>query len=280
MKGAIAAFLAALLDLQAQQARCPAMGILITGDEEGRGTYGTRWMLEHLGQACSKVERVLVGEPSARQQTGDQIKIGRRGSLHLDCRCMDAPKHIAYADAQDNLVHRVARFLSQAQALTWDEGCSDFPPTVMQVYGLSAESLAENVTPSSCRLQVNFRFHPSNNPDALVEAFKALLAEHAIEIQSLEARCSAQPFYTPSGPWRDEVLRAVASVRGDVPDVSTSGGTSDGRFFSQGPAQVIELGLPGSSIHQVNESVSETDLKALCLMYSTLLRGIGVNKKG
>jgi succinyl-diaminopimelate desuccinylase len=274
MKGGIAAFMAAMRLVYDDQQKLPSMGIMLTGDEEGPATYGTVSIIKAIADKMQSIKYVLIAEPTAEEKTGDTIKVGRRGSLHLGFNIHYPGKHIAYAQYEDNLLHRLSKVLSACENKKWDQGYPEFPETGMQVYELNATSIAENVTASEAKLRLNFRFNPASNPDSLLAQMIEMIEAEHLNIVDTNVSCSGMPFYSPQGPLRQCLQSAICQVTGKKANISTGGGTSDGRFLASEGVEIIELGLPRRSIHQANESVSMTDLVELMQIFESVLRSL------
>jgi len=248
-----------------------SIALLITSDEEGPSVDGTRRVVEALKMRDTHIDWCIVGEPSAEQQTGDTIKIGRRGSLSGHLVVHGVQGHVAYPQRAENPVHSVAPALAELAARVWDQGNEYFQPTSFQVSNLNAGTGAANVIPGELRADFNLRYAPVQDAAGLQRAVEEILQRHGVR-HTLEWRHSAAPFYTPPGRLATAVCAAVKAVSGLVPVLATSGGTSDGRFIAPAGAEVVELGVPNASIHKVDECVRLSDIDALHAMYAQLLR--------
>ena len=248
-----------------------SIALLITSDEEGPSVDGTRRVVEALKMRDTHIDWCIVGEPSAEQQTGDTIKIGRRGSLSGHLVVHGVQGHVAYPQRAENPVHSVAPALAELAARVWDQGNEHFQPTSFQIANITAGTGALNVIPGELRADFNLRYAPVQNAAGLQRAVEEILQRHGVR-HTLEWRHSAAPFYTPPGRLATAVCAAVKAVSGLVPVLATSGGTSDGRFIAPAGAEVVELGVPNASIHKVDECVRLSDIDALHAMYAQLLR--------
>lgn len=272
MKSSIACFMVAVKQFLNQYPDAKgSIGLLITSDEEGPAVNGTVKVIETLEARPEKFDYCLVGEPSSDQTLADTIKNGRRGSISGHLTIKGKQGHIAYPHLARNPVHEVAAALAELAEKTWDQGNDYFPPTSFQVSNMHAGTGATNVIPGDCEIDFNFRFSTEQTPDTLKQAVHELLDRHPLEYD-LQWSLSGLPFITPSdGQLIQAVSKAVTSVIGTPPKLSTSGGTSDGRFIAPTGAQVIELGPLNATIHQINECVSCADLEKLTQIYTEIL---------
>lgn len=271
MKGGIAAFVTAVERLLARQSSLTGrIALLITSDEEGPAIDGTVRVVEWLDQQGIYPEWCLVGEPSSRDQLGDVIKNGRRGSLNGRLTVMGQQGHIAYPHLADNPIHRAAPFLAELTAIEWDQGNDHFPQTRCQISNIHAGTGASNVIPGELVIDFNFRFGTASSAEGLQQRVEALLQQHAINYR-LEWHLSGGPFVTEPGPLLAAAQQAVQQQCGISAEVNTSGGTSDGRFIARLGTQVIELGLLNATIHQIDERVAIADLDRLSAIYEQML---------
>ena len=250
-----------------------SIAFLLTSDEEGPSVDGTRRVAELLRERGERIDWCLVGEPSSESSIGDTIKVGRRGSLSGRLTVHGVQGHVAYPQLADNPVHSFTPALAELIARTWDEGSEQFPPTTFQISNLNAGTGAPNVIPGELKARFNLRYSPVQTLAGLKQTVEEILRRHGVRY-TLEWFVSGEPFYTPPGPLSRAVGAAVAEVRGAEPRLSTSGGTSDGRFIAPLGAQVVELGVVNASIHKVNECVAVADLEALQRMYFNVLRNL------
>lgn len=271
MKGSLAAMVTACEAFIAQYpSHRGSVGFLITSDEEGPSIDGTVKVVEHLQARGETIDLCLVGEPSSRERLGDVIKNGRRGSLNGKLTVHGKQGHVAYPQLASNPIHRCAPALAELAAIEWDQGNEFFPPTSFQVSNIHAGTGAENVVPGELQLMFNLRYSTQLDAPGIRERVHAVLDKHHLDY-SLEWRLSGQPFLTPAGELVAAARDAIRELTGIDTELSTSGGTSDGRFIAPTGAQVVELGPVNATIHQVNECVSVDDLEMLSAMYRRIL---------
>ncbi len=242
------------------------IAFLITSDEEGPSVDGTRRVVEVLRERKETIDWCLVGEPSSESALGDTIKIGRRGSLSGRLTVHGIQGHIAYPQFADNPVHAVAPALAELAARTWDRGNEHFQPTTFQVSNISAGTGAPNVVPGELKARFNLRFSTEQTVDGLKAVVEELLRRHRVR-HSLEWFVSGLPFLTVPGELSQAAIRAAQEQLQITPKLSTSGGTSDGRFIAPMGAQVIEIGVINETIHKVNECVLVADIDRLHRIY-------------
>ena len=250
-----------------------SIAFLITSDEEGPSVDGTKRVVETLMARGDRIDWCIVGEPSSESQTGDMIKIGRRGSLSGRLTVHGVQGHIAYPHLAENPVHTLAPALAELAAHVWDQGDEHFQPTSFQVSNLNAGTGAPNVIPGELKARFNLRYSPAQTLDGLKRSVEAILTRHKVRY-TLDWHLSGEPFYTRPGQLVASVSAAVKKVGNLDPVLSTSGGTSDGRFIALMGAQIVELGVPSPTIHKVNESVRIADIDALHAMYLQSLRNL------
>ncbi len=277
MKGSLAAMVTAC---EAFVARHPAhkgsIGFLITSDEEGPSVNGTVKVVEHLEARGEKIDWCLVGEPSSSRTVGDVIKNGRRGSLNGRLIVHGQQGHVAYPQLADNPVHRAAPALAALVAIEWDQGNAHFPPTTFQIANIHAGTDAENIIPGELDVQFNLRFSTEITEQQIRERITGLLDKHGLDYE-LHWRLSGNPFLTPAGELVDAARRAIHDVMGFDTELSTSGGTSDGRFIAPTGAQVVELGPVNATIHKVDECVEVEALDKLALIYQNIMQRLLTN---
>ena len=247
-----------------------SIAFLITSDEEGRARDGTLKVIETLTARGEKIDWCVIGEPSSLAELGDVVRIGRRGSLSgmLDVRGVQG--HVAYPHLADNPIRRFAPVLAELHGIVWDDGNEFFPPTSFQVVNIQSGVGAPNVTPAQLSARFNFRYSTEWDHHGLKERVHAILDAHDIDYE-LRWHLSGKPFLTQPGRLIDAVSQAVEEHRGRAPELSTGGGTSDGRFISPAGADVVELGPISASIHKVDEHVRLEDVGTLALMYQRIL---------
>ncbi len=269
MKGAIAAFVVAAGRHVARHAgRSGRLSLIITGDEEGPATFGTAPMLEWLEANDLVPDLCLVGEPTSRL-LGDTIKVGRRGSLNAWITVHGAQGHVAYPDQADNPVTRLVALLAALKARVLDTGSAWFQPSNLEITDIAVGNPATNIIPAEARARLNIRFNDCHRGADLEAWLRATVADHAPTAR-VEVRISGEAFLTEPGALSGTVAAAITAVTGRVPELSTSGGTSDARFIRR-LCPVVEFGLPGASMHKVDESVAVADLAALADIYDGVL---------
>jgi len=274
MKSGLAAMLTATEQFIAESPKhSGTIAFLITSDEEGPSVDGTKRVVETLIERGQRIDWCIVGEPSSEIVTGDTIKIGRRGSLSGRLTVHGVQGHIAYPQLADNPVHAFAPALAELCSCSWDQGNEHFQPTSFQVSNLNAGTGAPNVIPGELKARFNLRFSPVQSVAGLKAAVEEILKRRGVRY-TLDWHLSGEPFYTQQGKLLNAVTAAVQTVRGQPPALSTSGGTSDGRFIARMGAEVVELGVPNPTIHKVNECVRLSDIDALHAIYLQSLRNL------
>lgn len=272
MKGSLAAMVTAVGEfVQSHPRHKGSIAFLITSDEEGIAVDGTRRVTETLQARGEIIDYCVVGEPSSSKTLGDTIKHGRRGSLTGRLVVRGKQGHVAYPQLADNPIHRLAPVLAELCAIEWDKGNGDFPPTSFQISNLNAGTGADNVIPGSADLLFNLRYSTELDAEVIQQRVEAVLNRYGLDYQ-LDWRHSGAPFLTSRGELIEAAVEAIREVTGTTAQLSTAGGTSDGRFIAPTGAQVVELGPINASIHQVNEHVSVAELDQLSLIYQVLLR--------
>ncbi len=271
MKGSLAAMVTACeVFIAAHPEHKGAIGFLITSDEEGPSINGTVKVVEQLVRQGEKIDLCLVGEPSSNRQLGDVIKNGRRGSLNGRLTVRGKQGHVAYPQLANNPIHLAAPILTELATIKWDQGNAHFPPTSFQISSIQAGTGAENVIPGELEVMFNLRYSTELNEQMIRQRIHAVLDGHALDY-SLDWRLSGEPFLTPAGELVDAARAAIREVTGIDTELSTSGGTSDGRFIAPTGAQVVELGPVNATIHQVNECVAVDALGQLAKIYQRIL---------
>ncbi len=274
MKSGLAAMITATEEfVRAHDDHRGSITYLITSDEEGPSVDGTKRVMQTLAERGEQIDWCLVGEPSSEQSIGDTVKVGRRGSLSGRLTVHGVQGHVAYPQLAENPVHTLAPALAELTRRVWDEGTEHFQPTTFQVSNLNAGTGAPNVIPGELKARFNLRYSPAQTLEALKSVVEEILRRHGVRY-TLEWYVSGEPFHTPPGVLSRAVGDAVARVTGRQPQLSTGGGTSDGRFIRPLGAQVVELGVVNASIHKVNECVAVADLDALHRMYVNLLANL------
>ncbi len=271
MKGSLAAFVTAIEQFLAHHPQHHGtIGLLITSDEEGPAVDGTVRVMEWLTASGRHIDYCVVGEPSCQEQLGDVIKIGRRGSLNGELTVHGEQRHIAYPRPGANPIHAFAAALDALVRTEWDRGNAQFPPTSFQISNLRAGTGAENVTPGTLTAQFNFRFSTSVTVAELRARVEEILRASGLHYD-LSWRLSGEPFLTPGGRLVDALRQAIHDVLGAEPALSTSGGTSDGRFIAPTGAEVAEFGPLNHSIHRIDEHIAVADLDRLSRVYARTL---------
>jgi len=274
MKSSIAAFVVAVEAFVAERpSHSGSIAFLLTSDEEGAAVDGTVRVVERLKSRGERIDYCIVGEPSSQNALGDTIRNGRRGSLsgHLSVRGIQA--HIAYPHLGRNPIHQLAPALAELAAIQWDQGNEFFPPTSWQVSNIHAGVGATNVIPGALELDFNFRHSTASSEASLQERLESVLKAHKLDY-TLDWTPGSKPFITRPGTLVDTVRRVVHVHTGRTPELSTAGGTSDGRFIVDICPQVIELGPVNATIHKPNENIELAELEQLPRIYLDTLRAL------
>jgi succinyl-diaminopimelate desuccinylase len=271
MKTSLAAMVVATQEFY-QECPHPALGIafLLTSDEEGPALDGTVRICEILHERKETPDYCIVGEPTSVKQTGDMIKNGRRGSLSGKLVVKGIQGHIAYPQLADNPVHRAAPALAELASMVWDEGNEFFPPTSWQISNVQAGTGATNVIPGEMIIDFNFRFSTESSETRLKNRLTDVLLKHNLKFD-IHWTLGGLPFLTTPGTLVKAVQEAIQTVTGLKTELSTTGGTSDGRFIAQTCPQVIELGPPNATIHKIDEHVALVDIEPLKNIYKSVL---------
>ena len=271
MKGSLAAFVTAIeAFVTARPAAGGSIALLITSDEEGPSIDGTVKVVERLAAAGETIDYCIVGEPTSGDRLGDMIKNGRRGTLSGTLKVKGVQGHVAYPQLAKNPIHLAAPVLAELATTRWDDGDAYFPPTTWQCSNIHAGTGATNVIPGTLEVMFNFRFCPVSTVESLMQRFEAILARHGLDYD-LAWTGSGKPFLTARGRLVTVVSDAVREVVGIVPELSCTGGTSDGRFIADICREVVELGPVNASIHKLNECVKVADLASLSTIYRAIL---------
>lgn len=271
MKGSLAAMVTACEDFLAEHPdHRGSIAFLITSDEEGPAKNGTVKVIEHLEARNEKIDWCLVGEPSSTEQVGDVVKNGRRGSMHGLLTIRGIQGHVAYPHLAKNPVHEVALAIADLTGEQWDRGNEFFPPTSFQIWQIHAGTGATNVIPGECQVNFNFRFSPEVTDQHLQQRVMEILDSHKLDYD-IEWQVSGQPFLTRPDQLVDACQKVIKAETGIDTRLSTSGGTSDGRFIAPTGARVVELGPVNATIHKVNECVRAEDLDTLHRIYLGIL---------
>ena len=274
MKASVAAMVTAAERIAATSAaHAGSVAILLTSDEEGDALHGTAAVVDTLKARRLAIDYCIVGEPTSAATFGDTLKNGRRGSLNGLLRVHGVQGHVAYPERGRNPIHQAAPALEELCASEWDRGNVNVGPTTFQISNIHAGTGAPNVVPGELSVQFNFRFSPVVAVADLQARVQAILTKHDLEFE-LEWTVSAMPFVTPSGALVDAVRDAVVATTGVTPQVSTSGGTSDGRFLAAVSGEVVEFGPLNDTIHKIDERVSVADLAPLSIIYERAARSL------
>jgi succinyl-diaminopimelate desuccinylase len=271
MKGAIAAMLVAVKQWLTTTSFKGSIAFLITSDEEGIAKDGTQKVIEVLQSRGEKIDYCLVGEPSSDQRVGDQIRIGRRGSLHGKLIIHGKQGHVAHPTFAINPIHLSFLALNELLSIAWDQGNEFFPKTTFQITNIHAGTGAANVIPGHLEVLFNFRFGSALTPLMIEQRTEEVLNKYQLNFD-IEWQIGAQPFITQGGKLLEATKTAITAIMGSPPHLSTGGGTSDGRFIAPTGAEVIELGVSHHTAHQVDECVNINDLYLLVECYLQLLK--------
>ncbi|MDP2074297.1 succinyl-diaminopimelate desuccinylase [Hydrogenophaga sp.] len=275
MKTSLAAMVVACEEFVAEHPR-PSIDIafLLTSDEEGPALDGTVVVCELLKQRGERLDWCIVGEPTSVERTGDMIKNGRRGTMSGKLTVKGIQGHIAYPHLAKNPIHLAAPALAELAATTWDAGNAFFPPTSWQISNIHGGTGASNVIPGTVVIDFNFRFSTESTPEGLQQRVADILARHGLQVGSgydIAWTLGGRPFLTPPGTLVEAVRSAIFAETGITTELSTTGGTSDGRFIAQVCPQVIELGPPNATIHKIDEHVAVADIEPLKNIYRRTL---------
>ena len=275
MKSGVAAFVAAAVNYVTLTPPDGAIIITITGDEEGDALHGTTAILDWMAEQQERMSVCLVGEPTCPNHMGEAMKIGRRGSMTVDLVANGIQGHSAYPHRAKNPVPAMARLIDRLASHELDRGTDHFDPSTLAATTIDTGNPANNVIPATCRATVNIRFNDAHTSSALAkwvtEEADKVSGETGVEF-AMSTRVSGESFLTPPGPLSDLVAMSVAAETGSKPELSTSGGTSDARFIKD-HCDVVEFGLVGKTMHQVDERVPVDDIRQLCAIYARILDG-------
>ena len=272
MKTSIAAFVVAVEQFVAKHpSHKGSIALLITSDEEGPAVDGTSKVVELLKSRGERIDYCLVGEPTCVSRLGDTIKNGRRGSLSGTLRVRGVQGHVAYPHLAKNPVHLAAPALTELAATEWDRGNEYFPSTTWQISNIHGGTGAANVIPGEVEILFNFRFSTASSPEGLKRRVGSILDRHGLDYE-LAWSLSGSPYLTPRGTLVETLSAAIREVTGATPEVSTTGGTSDGRFVAELCPEVVEFGPVNASIHKLNENVDLSAIESLREIYQGLLK--------
>ncbi|MDX9842166.1 MAG: succinyl-diaminopimelate desuccinylase [Aquabacterium sp.] len=271
MKTSLAAMVVASEEFVAKHPdHAGSIAFLITSDEEGPSVDGTVKVCEWLTAQGERLDACIVGEPTSVKQVGDMIKNGRRGSLSGKLRIQGIQGHIAYPHLARNPIHQAAPALAELASIVWDQGNDHFPPTSWQMSNIHAGTGANNVIPGELAIDFNFRFSTESTPEGLQTRLEDVLRQHSLEFH-IDWTLGGRPFLTRRGPLVDAMAAAIKDVTGLDTELSTTGGTSDGRFIAQICPQVVEFGPVNASIHKIDEHVAVADIEPLKNIYRQTL---------
>ena len=278
MKSSLAAMIVAVEDATANaEHNCGTLSFLITSDEEGVATYGTRYAIDVLAEEGVTPDYCVVGEPSSSEQLGDVVRSGRRGSLNAKLKVIGIQGHVAYPEAAKNPIHKVLTALSVLTTKEWDFGNEFYPPTSFQISNINGGTGATNVIPGELEIDFNFRFNTEQTAAGLSASVEEILRSFEITYE-IKWQLSGEPFLTLPGALTEAVTQAILAETGLTALLSTSGGTSDGRFISpwnkpgSGQVEVVELGPLNATIHKIDECVAVNDLAPLARIYQQIIK--------
>jgi succinyl-diaminopimelate desuccinylase len=269
MKSAIAAYVAAISRFEPGAG---TLSLLITGDEEGYSVYGTPRIIDWLNERQVRPDMILIGEPTSVSRLGDTVKIGRRGSVNMWIDVPGIQGHVAYPERGKNPVGPLARVIAALDSLHLDDGTDRFPPSNLEFTSISTPTNASNVIPGSATAQLNIRFNDLQRGADLVKLVEEI-ADREAPGAKVRARISGEAFLTPPGQLYDVVVEAIEEETGIAPELSTSGGTSDGRFLIS-LCPVVDFGLPNATMHKVGECAAVEDIRALSRIYERIVRKV------
>jgi succinyl-diaminopimelate desuccinylase len=271
MKSSLAAFTVALeAFVSAHPAHPGSIAVILTSDEEGPAIDGTVRVVDRLKASGEKLDYCIVGEPTSVERLGDMVKNGRRGSLSGTLRVRGVQGHVAYPQLARNPIHLAAPAIAELAALSWDNGNEHFPPTTWQISNIHGGTGATNVIPGSLELQFNFRYATASSRESLRTRLETVLRKHGLDFD-IDWTGSGEPYLTERGPLLAAVSAAIGETCRITPEVSCTGGTSDGRFIARICQEVIELGPVNATIHQVDERIAVADLAPLAALYRGIL---------
>ena len=269
MKSAIASYVAALSRIELGAG---TLSLMITGDEEGYATYGTPRIIDWLNEKQIRPDMILIGEPTSVDRLGDTVKIGRRGSVNMWIEVAGVQGHVAYPHRATNPIPPLARVVAALDAVHLDDGTEQFPPSNLEFTAVETPTHASNVIPGSATGQLNIRFNNLQKGADLVRMVEEI-AEREAPGSKVRARISGEAFLTPPGQLYDVIVAAIEEETGQKPELSTSGGTSDGRFLIQ-LCPVVDFGLPNATMHKVGECAALEDIRALARIYERIVRKV------
>ncbi len=280
MKSSLAAMIVAVEDATTNaEHNCGTLSFLITSDEEGVATYGTRFAIDVLAKEGVRPDYCVVGEPSSSEQLGDVVRSGRRGSLNAKLKVIGTQGHVAYPEDANNPIHKVLAALAAIATKEWDLGNDFYPPTSFQISNINGGTGATNVIPGELEIDFNFRFNTEQTAAGLSASVEEILQSFAVTYE-ISWQLSGEPFLTLPGALTEAVTQAIQAETGLKTTLSTSGGTSDGRFISpwdkpgSGQVEVVELGPLNATIHKIDECVAVDDLMPLARIYQQIIKAL------
>ena len=269
MKSAIAAFVAGVAEIEQTKG---TLSFLITGDEEGYATYGTPRIIDWLNERAIRPDMILIGEPTSVDRLGDTVKISRLGSVNMWIEVPGVQGHVAYPHRATNPIGPLARVIAALDAVHLDDGTDVFPPSNLEFTGIDTPTHASNVIPGAATAQLNIRFNNLHKGADLVKMVEEIAGREAPGAK-VKARISGEAFLTPPGPLYDVVVESIREETGRDPELSTSGGTSDGRFLIK-LCPVVDFGLPNATMHKVGECAAVEDIRTLSRIYGRVLQKV------
>jgi len=270
MKSAVAAFTLAMIDyVKTHPNHKGKIALLLTSDEEGPAQDGIKKMMPHIAETHS-FDYCLVGEPSSSKILGDTVRIGRRGSLHVNITIHGKQGHVAYPDKANNPVFLSANLIHDLSTIRWDDGNEDFPPTSFQISSVKTSTNTSNIIPADLFIQGNFRYSPESSQQSIQKQLEALLKQHELNY-SLDWALSGLPFHSKSKALKQALEDSIMRTVQQKPQFNAAGGTSDGRFVAPYGIEVVELGVVNDSIHQIDEKVLVGDVKNLEKIYKEII---------
>ncbi|HEY7810836.1 MAG TPA: succinyl-diaminopimelate desuccinylase [Allosphingosinicella sp.] len=267
MKGGIAAFVSACAETVGHAG---TLSLLVTGDEEGPAIHGTRAIMDWMAARGMRPDMILIGEPTSEARLGDVVKIGRRGTVNMWITVPGQQGHVAYPHRADNPVPKLAQVLAELDALHLDNGTEAFQPSNLEFTAVSTPTSATNIIPGTATAQLNIRFNDLHKGEDLVALVRSTV-EAVVPGATVEAKISGEAFLTPSGRLYKLITEAIHAETGIVPTLSTSGGTSDGRFLIA-LCPVVDFGLPNATMHKLDEAAAVKDIRALARIYARIVR--------
>lgn len=271
MKSALAAMIIACKYFLAENPKhAGSIGFVITSDEEGDAQDGTVHVVKYFQEQGIKPDWCLIGEASSQQDLGDGIKIGRRGSLHGFLQVIGKQGHIAYPHLAENPIHRSFKALDELTQVSWDNGNEFFTPTSFQIYNIQADTGASNIIPGTLTARFNFRFSPASSAEQLQQRVHKVLDDHDLNYK-IDWQLTGHPFFSPPGRLAEACKQAIQEICHLETNPNTTGGTSDGRFIAPLGCEIVEMGPPSKTIHQINEHIKLDDLTNLTSIYQNIL---------